>query len=470
MLVCPLDYRYGSEEMRAIFSEETKLETLLRVEAALATASAGAGKFDQRYADEIARCATTERVTLERVKAIEAEIKHDLMAVVVALTEQCSDAAGKYVHLGATSNDIIDTATALQLGAALDILETQLETLEAVLLARATEHRETVMLGRTHGQAALPITFGLKLAVYAAEVQRHLARLEECRKRVCVGKLSGAVGTGAALGDPATAETIEADAMDRLGLTPALATGQIVGRDRYAELVAQMATLASTLDKFGTEIRNLQRNEIAEAAEAFDIEKQVGSSTMAQKRNPISSENVCGLARIVRGFVTAALENIPLWHERDLTNSSAERFILPHVCIIVDHMLRKMAGVFRNLAVDAAKMRANLDAAGATIMAEPIMIALVERGLGRQNAHERVRKCAQRARERATSFVDELEADPVIADMLARNELEELLEPSNYLGRAHQIIDAVAAHRRTRREARREARGKEGEEEKEGEK
>jgi len=425
--------------MKSLFSEETKLQRMLDVEAALARAHAQVGTIPTEAADEIRKAATVKSVPVERVAMIEKDIGHDVMAVVLALSERAGD-SGKYVHLGATSNDITDTATALQLRDALDLVEGDLQALKGALLGLAKRHRKTVMLGRTHGQAAVPITFGLKMAVFAAETQRHIERLQQARERVCVGKMSGAVGTGAALG-PKALEIQEIVAKElRIGYEEA--ASQIVGRDRHAELMGLLGLIAASAEKFATEVRNLQRTEIGEAAEAFG-ERQVGSSTMANKENPVTSENVCGLARIVRGFVIPALENVPLWHERDLTNSAAERIMIPHALILVDDLLAKLADVFRNLRVYPDRMRENLEGTKGQVMAESVMIALTAKGVGRQEAHKLVQAAAKRAREKDAHLRDALVADAKIGKLLTKKGIDVALDPDSYLGSAVEIVDRV---------------------------
>ncbi len=439
MTICPIDFRYGRAEMKALFSEEEKLRQMLWVEAALARAHAAVGNIPKEAADAISRAAKGGEVTVARVNEIEARISHDVMAIVTALSEASGD-AGRYVHLGATSNDITDTATALQIRKSLDLLEDSLKGLREALLDLAERHRDTVMLGRTHGQAAVPITFGLKMAVYALEVDRHLERLFQARPRVCVGKMTGAVGTGAPLGPKAL--EIQAEVMEDLGLGVEEAASQIVGRDRYVELVALLANVAASCEKFATEVRLLQRTEVGEAAEAFDVKKQVGSSTMPQKKNPITSENVCGLARIARSMLIPALENVPTWHERDLTNSSAERFILPHALILTDDILVKTAKVFRNLHVDPERMRANLDATRGFVMAEAVMIALVEAGLPRPEAHELVRQRSMEASAEGLDLKEALLRDDVVKSKLG-GRLDAVMDPAAYTGSSGEIIDRV---------------------------
>jgi len=440
-LLCPIDFRYGRPKMKAIFDEETRLQRLLDVEAALARAEAKAGLIPADAATEISKRATTKRVTVSRVEELEKETRHDLMAVVLALTEACEGDAGKYVHLGATSNDIQDTATALQLRDAIRLLERDLDELINVLAGLASKHKRTIMLGRTHGQAAVPLTFGLKMAVFASEVARHRDRLREASPRIVVGKMSGAVGTGAGFGPKAL--EIQATVMSDFGLGVEEAATQVIGRDRYAEFIAILANLAASLEKFCTEVRNLQRTEIAEVAEAFETRKQVGSSTMAQKENPIASENVCSLARIVRSLVIPALENVPLWHERDLTNSAAERILLPHACVLIDEMLARTTEIFRNLRVYPARMKENLEATKGQVMAESVMIALVGKGLGRQEAHKVVRDAAQRARTKDAHLRDVLASDSKVMKILSKKELDAAMDPARYIGESPAIVDAV---------------------------
>jgi adenylosuccinate lyase len=439
--VCPLDFRYGHPSMKTIFSDENKLKCLLQVEATLARAHAKLGTIPESAAKEISKKACDGSVKPARVAQIEAEIKHDIMAVVKALTEQCDPEAGKYVHLGATSNDIIDTATAIQIKEALAIIEKDVINVIHELAGLAQKHRNTIMVGRTHGQWAIPTTFGLKMAVYALEMVRHLERLREMRPRICVGKMLGAVGTGASFGKKAL--KLQDLVMEDLGLAAPIATTQILQRDRHAEMAFHLANIASSLEKFATEVRNLQRREIGEVQEYFDAKKQVGSSTMAQKRNPITSENICGLARVVRGLLITSIENIPTWHERDLTNSSAERFTIPHAFVLTDHLLRNTVDVFKGLHVDKARMLENLDKAKAEIMAEPIIMALVDNGMGRQDAHELVRQLSMRANKTGKTLGDLLKADKKVKKHLTVKDVEAAVDPRNYLGVAGEIVDAA---------------------------
>ena len=434
MPILPIDTgRYGTPEMLKIFEEETRVQKLLDVEAALALAHAEVGNIPKKDAEKIAAMASTKYVKVERVKAIEKEIKHDIASLVRALSEVCGP-SGAYVHLGATSYDIVDTANALQLKDALDLIEKKLADLKEILQKQAAQHKETIMIGRTHGQHALPITLGFKFAVWGCEVNRHLERLNECKKRVLVGKVSGAVGTQAGLGEHA--EVIQEFVMKRLGLHAAEISTQIVQRDRYAELVCIYAMVASSLENFATEIRELQRPEIGEVFEAFEAKKQVGSSTMPHKQNPETCERVCGLARIVRSLSTPAFEDMITWHERDLTQSSAERFILPESSVLLDYMLNLMCNIIANLRVDEQRMLQNLSLTQGRAMSEAVMMALTKKGVNRQEAHELLRKLTIQSAQEKRDFKQVLLQDKFVSSKLTEKEIDQALNPKNYLGTA----------------------------------
>lgn len=441
-LVSPLDYRYGRDEMKALWTERARLRYLMQVEAALAWAHAETGTIPKDAAVAIQAVADSDTVTPDRVKEIEAEIRHDLMAVVKAMAEQAGD-AGKHVHLGATSYDTIDTANALQFRDSLQIIQEGLRRLRDALLRLADEHRHTTMLGRTHGQSAVPITFGLKMAVFASEAGRHLERLAECRPRIEVGMMSGATGSMAAFRDKGI--QVQAHVCKRLGLAPVTASTQIVQRDRYIELFSHLANIATSLEKFSTEVRTLQRTEIGEVAEGFDVKKQVGSSTMPHKQNPITSEQVSGLARYVRTHLTAIHENAVQWNERDLANSAPERFIHPTMFIVLDHILHKMAGVFEHLAVNEDRMQENMERAQGLMMAEAVMIALTEDGMGRQEAHEAARQAAMKALADGIHYRDALADTPEVAGVLGPDGIARAVDPAQYVGPVDAIIDAVLA-------------------------
>ena len=424
--------------MKQVFDENMRLQNMLHVESALARAHAAVGNIKQEHAEAIAAKASVEFVKLERVWEIEKDTNHDIMAMVKALTEQCGP-AGDFVHLGATSNDIVDTVMAIQLKQALNIIEDDLILLQHTIAELAEQHKGTVMVGRTHGQFAVPLTFGMKMAVYAREIQRHIDRLREARPRICVGKMSGAVGTGAALGEHA--DEIQNKTMEILGLGAEEASLQLVGRDRYVEYISLLANISCSLEKFAVEVRNLQRSEIAEVAESFDVKKQVGSSTMAHKRNPITCENVTGLARVARSFIIPTYENVPLWHERDLSNSAAERFTISHTSLLVDDMLVKMTRVFSGLDVFPENMLANIEKSNGLIMAESVMMALVKKGVGRQEAHEIMRKISMQALETKTHLREQMTLDETISQLFTTDEIDVLMDPKNYIGKAEKIVE-----------------------------
>ena len=442
MPILPIDTgRYGTPEMRKVFEEENYIQRMLDVEAALAWAQSEVGEIPREDAKKIMEMASTKFVKVSRIKEIEKEIKHDVMSLVRAFAEVCGS-SGAYIHLGVTSYDVVDTAKALQLKDALEIIENRLNNLELALIKLADRYKNTIMMGRTHGQHALPITFGLKMAVWMREISRHIQRLRECRKRILVGKMTGAVGTQAGLGP--NAPKIQELVMRKLGLQPVDVSTQIVQRDRHAELICLLAIIASTLDKFATEIRELQRTEIAEVFEPFERQRQVGSSTMPHKRNPEICERICGLAKVVRGLVIPALENVPTWHERDLTQSSAERFIIPEACILVDYMLYLMIRVLSNLEVDEEKMRKNIDITEGRTMAEAVMITLTRKGMDRQKAHELLRRLAIKSVSERKPFKEILVNDEKIRSLLTEKEIDYALNPRNYLGTAvKQVEEAI---------------------------
>ena len=440
MSVHPIEDRYGRPAVRRIFDEENRLQKILDVEAALSRAHAEVGNIPKKDADIISSKASIKYVKVARVKEIEAEIYHDVMAVVKALSEQCGDVAGKYVHLGATSNDITDTALALQFKEYTTFLLEDLEKLKKALLKQAEDHKRTVCIGRTHAQHSVPTTYGLKFAIYACEVQRHIDRINECKKRILVGQMTGAVGTQAAFGDKGI--RIQELIMKDLGLGSVLVSNQVIQRDRHAEYMLDLALIAETLNKIATEIRNLQRTEIGEVSEGFR-EKQVGSSTMPHKRNPIYAERVCGLSRVIKANAIVSLDNIPLWHERDLTNSSPERIIIPEACILTDYILNTSIELINGLVFDYKAIDRNLNMSGGKIMAENLMIKLVEKGMGRQEAHELLRTIAMESHDKETPFRALLVKDKEIKKHLSEKEIDAALNPKNYIGTAVEQVENV---------------------------
>jgi adenylosuccinate lyase len=432
-MIHPIDNRYGSVEMRKIFDEEERLNKMLLVEGAIAKAHSQLGHIPKEAGEEIYKKANTNYVSLKRMKEIENEINHDIMALVLSLSEQCGE-HGKYVHLGATSNDINDSATALQFVEAFKIIFSDLLKLEIILMDLSKKYRGTVCVGRTHGQHAIPTTYGMKFAIYLDEIRRSIDRLEFSYSNVC-GKISGAVGTMASYKD---GPEMQKKVGEILGIKMAKISNQVVSRDIYADVMFSLASLASTLDKIALEIRNLQRTEIMEIAEGFG-KKQVGSSTMPNKKNPVTCEKICGLARVIYSNVFPALMNNPLWHERDLTNSSCERVIHPESFILIDEMLKGMIKVLSTLVFNEANIKKNLGLTGYSNLAEVLMLKLVEKGMGRQDAHETMRVVSMKD----GLFIDNVKQESKITDLLSNSEIDAALNPENYIGYAKQIVDDV---------------------------
>ncbi|MEN6444189.1 MAG: adenylosuccinate lyase [Methanoregula sp.] len=437
MAVHPIEYRYGTAEMRAVWSEENRFSCVVAAEVALAHAEAKYGMIPADAADSIREHAPS--ASLARAKEIEEEISHDMMAIVRAISEASGD-SGRWVHYGATSNDILDTATGLQVSQALNLIDTKLRLLLGVLLEKADETKTLVAVGRTHGQHGVPTTYGLRFAIWASEVGRHIERLEQMRPRVAVGQMTGAVGTQAALGPQAM--EVQAAMMAELGLSSVDVSNQVISRDRYAEYFMFCANVATTLDKIGIEIRTLQRTEIGEVEEAFGA-KQVGSSTMPHKRNPIKSEQVCGLARIIRAAVEPALLNNTLWDERDLTNSSCERVLFPEASILTDHCLRLMTTVIEKLVINRAAIRRNLAFLHGINMAESVMIELTKRGMNRQDAHEHVRLSSMQALAEGRPLADVLAADNEVVRYCSPADIAGLLLPDAYIGTSVAQVERV---------------------------
>ena len=447
MPVSPLDYRYGRDEAKEIWSREGRHARLLDVERALIWAHSKMGRVSPEDYDAIAEISDPGIVTAERVDELERETKHDIMALTKAMAEAAGD-AGWCVHLGATSNDIVDSAVALQIKDSICIQDESLRGLVLTMCEIAQREKGTVMLGRTHGQAAVPITFGLKVAVWVDEFRRHLDRLEEITSRCTTGKFLGAVGTGAAQGDRAL--ELQELVLGNLGLEVPVATTQVVGRDRYVEWVSWMANVATSVEKILQEVRNLQRTEIGEVSEEFDTDKQVGSSTMAHKKNPITAENACGLARIVRSMIVPSYENALLWHERDLANSSSERFTLSHSMILLDDIIYKCDKVLSKLVVNRGRMLQNMEDQGGLIMAEKVMLELVDRGMPREQAHEELRKASMEAVENRVNLEITCKSSKSIMELLNEDELSGLFDPGSHLGSASEIVDNALSIARER--------------------
>jgi len=426
--------RYTLPEMAAVWSDEARFGHWLEIEVLAVEAWARLGKVPVEDARAVRDRAS---FTVERVEELERVTRHDVAAFVRSVAESVGP-AGRWVHFGMTSSDVLDTGLALQLRDAADLLLARLERLLAVVKRTALEHRETVMVGRTHGVHAEPTTFGHKLALWAFELDRDRDRLHRAKDAVSVGKISGAVGTYAQL-DP----RVEEHVCGELGLRPAEASSQIVSRDRHAEFMAALAVLASSLDAFATEIRHLARTEVREVQEPF-AEGQTGSSAMPHKRNPVRCERITGLARVVRANLQVALENVVLWHERDISHSSAERVIFPDSTIAIDFMLAELTEVLEGLRVHPERMRANLEAGGGLVYSPGVLLALVERGLSRDDAYRLVQTAAAEAWDGGKDFRAELQSNPEVARVLPPDRLDALFDPASSLVNLDVVFDRLA--------------------------
>ncbi|HUV05088.1 MAG TPA: adenylosuccinate lyase [Armatimonadota bacterium] len=424
--------RYSLPKMKAIWEQENRFQKWLDVEIAVAE---GLSEYGYIPKDAPAKIKVGAKFTVERVLEIEETTQHDVMAFVKAVTENLGE-EGKYVHYGITSYDVVDTALGLLMRESADLIIADLERLAEVVRGRAREHKHTLMIGRTHGIHAEPITFGFKLAGWYAQILRDIERTKSARKAVGVGKVSGAVGIYANI-DP----RIERYVCDKLGLEPAEHSTQIVARDRHAQFLTALAIIAGSLESFATELRNLQRTEILEAQEYF-AKGQKGSSAMPHKRNPRLSEQVAGLARVVRSNAFPALENIVTWHERDLTNSSVERIIIPDSCILVDYLLNTFAKVVERLIIYPENMMRNLELMGGLVFSERVMLRLVEKGLSREDAYTVVQENAAKAWE-GQSFRAALESDPRVTSALSKEELAEIFDYKRHIRNVDAIFERL---------------------------
>ena len=415
--------RYSRPEMARLWTQEAKYEAWLRVELAVCEAYGRRGLIP---AEALGRIKARATVTPQRIDEIEATTHHDIIAFLTNL-EEAIGADSRYVHIGLTSSDVVDTAQALQLQQACALLLAGLERFRGAVGVLAVRHKDTLCVGRTHGIHAEPMTFGLKPAGWHAEAGRNLERLRRAREAVRVGKISGAVGTFAHV-----APDVEEEVCQLLGLEPAPISTQVLQRDRHAELCATLAIIAASLEKVALEIRSLQRTEVLEAEEPFS-EGQKGSSAMPHKRNPVSCEQVCGLARLVRANAHAALENVALWHERDISHSSVERVILPDSTLLVDYMLHQMTRVIEGLRVSPAQMRENMERSYGLMFSQRVLLSLTDKGLPRQRAYEMVQRNAMRAWQERTAFRDLLAADGEVMARLSPAELDACFDAAWYV-------------------------------------
>ena len=424
--------RYSRPQMKKIWSEESKFDKWLQVEVAVCEAWAELGQIPKEAIPKI----RAAHYNLERIAEILKITRHDMTAFLQSLSESIGEES-RFIHLGLTSSDVMDTALSLQMKEASKLLAQDIAELITVLENRAIEHKQTIMIGRTHGVHAEPITFGLKLALWAQEMRRNAARLTEAEKAISVGKISGAVGTYATV-----PPEVEDRACIKLGLTSAPISSQIIQRDRHAQFVTTLAINAGSLEKFATEIRSLQRTEILEAEEPFSA-GQTGSSAMPHKRNPELCERVCGLARLLRGYALTSMENIALWHERDISHSSTERITLPDSCLVLDYVLSIFTSVMKGLQVYPENMNRNIELTQGLVFSQRILIALIDKGLIRQKAYEIVQRNSMKAWKQKNSLLELLKSDTEVAAHLSERELESLFDYNYFIKHVDKIFQRL---------------------------
>ncbi len=424
--------RYSRPEMKQVWSDENKFTKWLEVEIAVCEAWAEQGVIPRNAIPKIKMA----KINFKRMDEILKETRHDVTAFLGSIQESIGEES-RFIHLGLTSSDIMDTATSLQLMEACDILAQDIKDLTAVLAQRAIEHKYTLMIGRTHGVHAEPITFGLKLAIWVEEMRRNMHRLSEAKKIISVGKISGAVGTYATVPPP-----IEQSACRKLGLEPAPVSNQVLQRDRHAQFVTTLAIIAGSLEKFATEIRALQKTEIHEVEEPFGQPGFVttGSSAMPHKRNPELTERVCGIARLVRGYAVTSLENIALWHERDISHSSNERIIFPDSCLIMDYSIALFTSVMKKLQVFPHRMKKNLELTKGLVFSQRVMLALIDKGMSRKQAYELVQKNAMKGWQGTKGFMTLIKSDPAVSKKLTQEELTKIFDYNYYTQHVDEIF------------------------------
>jgi adenylosuccinate lyase len=418
--------------MKKIWSDKNKFDQWLNVEIAVCEAWAEVGEIPREVIAKIRKAS----YNLDRVAEFLKVTHHDMTAFLNSVAESLG-AESRFVHLGLTSSDVMDTALGLQLTQATGILGKDIAELISVLESKAVEHKYTIMMGRTHGIHAEPITWGLKMALWIEEMKRNAQRLAEARKNISVGKVSGVVGTYATV--PPQVEKV---ACAKLGLAPAPISNQIIQRDRHAQFLTTLAIIASSLEKFATEIRGLQRTEVREVEEPFAA-GQTGSSAMPHKRNPELCERICGLARLIRGHAVTSLENIVLWHERDISHSSTERIILPDSCLALDYMLSIFTSIMKGLRVYPENMRRNIELTQGVIFSQRVLLALINKGVGREESYKAVQDSAMKAWEERKDFLGLLEADKRITAHLSKKELKSLFDYNYYLKHVDEVFERL---------------------------
>lgn len=441
MAILPIDSgRYGTKEMIDIFSEQKKVNYQLEIEGIAAISQSEIGIIPKTAGKIIHNAAMSGKITVKRIKELEAKSDHDTAALVESLSEKCTKNARPWIHYGLTSNDLVDTSNSMQMRDALRIIESKVAKMALLLAKRAVQHGKIPAVGRTHGQHASIISFGLKFANWAAEMAKHVERIEEIKKRILICKTLGVVGTGSLMGIKSL--EVQKRVAKRLNLFPADVTTQIVPRERYAEYVFELALIGATLEKIAVEVRNLQRTEIGEVAEQFK-KGQMGSSAVPVKRNPTKSERVSSLSKILRSQIAITFENIPLWHERDLSNSANERFVLPTAAILVDEMLETMIKVISNLMVNEKRIVDNLYITKGQIFAEFVLEALIRKGVPRFIAYRDVQRVAFEAKDKEIQYIDAIKNDKTFSTKLTKKEIDSIFSPEKHLGASPLIISNV---------------------------
>jgi len=441
LAILPIDSgRYGTKEMMDIFSEQKKVNYQLEIEGAAAISQSEIGIIPKSVGKIIYNTAISGKISVKRIKELEAKSDHDTAALVESLSEKCTKDARPWIHYGLTSNDLVDTSNSMQMRDALKIIEPKVAKMASLLAKRAVQHGKIPAVGRTHGQHASIISFGLKFANWAAEMAKHVERIEEIKKRVLICKTLGVVGTGSLMGVKSL--EVQKRVAKRLNLFPAEVTTQIIPRERYAEYVFELALIGATLEKIAIEIRNLQRTEIGEVAEQFK-KGQMGSSAVPVKRNPIKSERVSSLSKMLRSQIAITFENIPLWHERDLSNSANERFVLPTAAILIDEMLETMSKIVSNLMVNEKRIVENLYITKGQIFAEFVLEALIKKGVPRFVAYRDVQRVAFEANDKGMQYIDAIKKDIAFTSILTDKEIDSIFSPEKHLGASSAIISNV---------------------------
>jgi len=441
LAILPIDSgRYGTKEMMDIFSEQKKVNYQLEIEGTTAISQSEIGIIPKTAGNIIFKVSTSGKIFVKRIKELEAKSDHDTAALVESLSEKCRADTRPWIHYGLTSNDLVDTSNSMQMRDALKIIEPKVAKLALLLAKKAIKYGKIPAVGRTHGQHASIIAFGLKFANWAAEMAKHVERIDEIKKRVLICKTLGVVGTGSLMG--AKSLEVQKRVAKRLDLFPIEVATQIIPRERYAEYVFELALIGATLEKIAVEIRNLQRTEIGEVAEQFK-RGQMGSSAVPVKRNPIKSERISSLSKILRSQIGITFENIPLWHERDLSNSANERFVLPTASILVDEMLETMVKIISNLIVNEKKIIENLYITKGQIFAEFVLEALIKKGVPRFVAYRDVQRVAFKAQDKGIQFSEAVKNDKAFSSKLTNKEIESIFSPEKHLGASPQIINNV---------------------------